>query len=80
MLGGAPLWVQILYIVQFRNIKRFKLSIMYNHVVYGNLVKEYQIEMDRYAMENFITMQREVVQIMLAAKQIDDSPFSKIIF
>ena len=69
-----------MYIVQFRNIKRFKLSIMYNHIVFRSLVREYQIEIDKYVMENFIIMQKEIVQIMLAAKQLDDSPFSKIIF
>ena len=56
------------------------MTIIYNHIVFGNLVKEYQIEMDNYAMENLVVMQRELVQIMLAAKQLEDSPFSKILF
>ena len=78
--GDLLLTHREMYIVEFRYIRRFKMTIIYNHIVFGNLVKEYQIEMDNYAMENFVVMQRELVQIMLAAKQLEDSPFSKILF
>ena len=78
--GDLLLTHRDLYIVEFRYIRRYKITIVYNHVVFGHLVKEYQIEMDEYAMENFVIMQRELVQIMLAAKQLDDSPFSTILF
>ena len=78
--GDLLLTHREMYIVEFRYIRRYKLTIVYNHIVFGNLVKEYQIEMDKYAMENFVIMQRELVQIMLAAKQLDDSPFSTVLF
>ena len=77
--GDLLLTHRDMYIVEYRYIRRYKLTIIYNHVVFGNLVKEYQIEMDKHAMENFIIMQRELVQIMLAAKQLDDSPFSSVL-
>ena len=78
--GDLLLTHRDLYIVEFRYIRRYKITIVYDHVVFGNLVKEYQIEMDEYAMENFVIMQRELVQIVLAAKQFDDSPFSTILY
>ena len=78
--GDLLLTHREMYIVEFRYIRRFKITIIYKHIVFGNLVKEYQIEMDNYAMENLVVMQRELVQIMLAAKQLEDSPFSKILF
>ena len=78
--GDLLLTHRDLYIVEFRYIRRYKITIVYDHVVFGSLVKEYQIEMDEYAMENFVTMQGELVQIMLAAKQLGDSPFSTILF
>ena len=77
--GDLLLTHREMYIVEFRYIRRYKLTIVYNHIVFGNLVKKYQIEMDKYAMENFVIMQRELVQIMLAAKQLDDSPFSTVL-
>ena len=77
--GDLLLTHRSVYITHFKYINRYQMFVAYDHVNAGYLSKEYVINLNGNAMAKFLKVKNQLVEIMLASKQTEDSPFRQIV-